>query len=366
MRYSCVLEYGDRSRHLPSEKLALFEIVKEQGKEVAREQAFFGEPALASEILNLLEDDVAKIDLLAGHGELDPDSFRADGFNAARDAMREERMEVRARFLLETGKVPPDTRVLVVAGAREPLEAAEVAAIRQYLEGGGGLFVAQEPQRHTGLEPLLASFGISLGENLVLDRENKAIRTDASTLYIARKGSHVITNPLGTAAIRLSRCRTVDRLESPTIPKRLDRVDLLLSSDASWAESDLATMPPKLDAGSADRKGPVGLAMAAAVAPDPSDPASLRRGGTRLVVLGSRDSLTNGLLSKFGMTDFFLNSVNWLAKRDRFVTLRPRTPDLRPLRITEKQGRRLALAAYLGPPGLFLVVGLWIAWRRRA
>jgi hypothetical protein len=46
--------------------------------------------------------------------------------------------------------------------------------------------------------------------------------------------------------------------------------------------------------------------------------------------------------------------------------MRPRSPSVRLLTLTERQVRWVALTAYAGIPALFLIAGLFIAWRRRA
>jgi hypothetical protein len=107
--------------------------------------------------------------------------------------------------------------------------------------------------------------------------------------------------------------------------------------------------------------------MAVNIPPDAANPKSMASGGIRLAVFGSRELFSNFWLVRAPANgDLFQNAVHWIAKRDRLATVRPRAPSVRILTITEEQVRWVALTAYGGVPALFLAVGLWIAWRRRA
>lgn len=364
--FGVAVEYGDRSRLVPRDRLVELEEIVVQGRRVVREKAFHGEHALASAILNLVEDATPKIDLIAGHGELDPENPGKEGFLFAKTAMVEEKMEVRTRFLLETGEIPADTDVVIIAGPIEPYDPKEVTAIAKFLERGGGLLVLQGPQRYTALEPLLGRYGVALGDDLVVDPIGARVGSSQTSIYVTGKGKHPITSLLGTSVVLVVTSRSVNARQGPNLPLRLERTELLLSSSRSWAESDLAK-PPSRDPEKGDRTGPISLGMAAVVNPDPSHPTSASTGGTRLVVFGSRETFTNAYLSRaYGNEDLFQNSVNWLGKRDRLASVRPRTPDVRPLNLTQQQARRLASVAYAGPASLFVAIALMIWWRRRA
>ncbi|MEO0398068.1 MAG: Gldg family protein [Pseudomonadota bacterium] len=84
---------------------------------------------------------------------------------------------------LSTGRVPPQTDVLVVA-APENLDDKAVFAIDQFLMRGGAVAIAASAfkpdltnalavtKRSTGLEDWLAHHGVTLGETMVLDAQN--------------------------------------------------------------------------------------------------------------------------------------------------------------------------------------------------
>jgi ABC-type uncharacterized transport system involved in gliding motility auxiliary subunit len=367
-RDSVVVEYGGKSSLIPITKLALVELTKEGNQIVPKEKAFHGEYAIATALLNLLEDQHAKVYLTAGHGELDPENPDKDGFQYARASLREEKTIVERLFLLEVDKVPADASSIVIAGPTEPFDTQEVVKIEKFIEGGGGLLLCLGPQKFSGLEAMLARYGVELGRDMVVDPSNKRAARSPADLIVRKLGNHPIVNPLTTSTIEVANCRSLRRVENPAVldPKLL-RTELLWSSDKSWAETDLSQSKFTRTPEAGDVNGPVALATAVNIPPDPNNPRAVAQGGIRLALFGSRDVFSNFWLMRSPANgDLFQNAVHWIAKRDRLATMRPRSPSVRLLTLTERQVRWVALTAYAGIPALFLIAGLFIAWRRRA
>ncbi len=365
---SVVFEYGQRARLVAFDEIVAFEEIKEKGRIVVREKAFYGEPAFANAILNLVEDYQPKVDFTAGHGELDPNDPSGRGLLYLDQALRQEKIDVRQRFLLEKGDIPDDTTVVVVAGPIEPFDPQEVSKLEKFLERGGGLLAIVGPGVFSGLDRIFARYGLELGQHPVVDLEEKQLRTSPTTFYVSRLPNHPIVNGLGTARVRIALTRAIFKLpDSPTYPPTLSRTEILLSSPSSWSETNVADLKrPVFEAEAGDRKGPLAIGVAVEVPPDPTNPQAARTGGIRMVVLGSRQSFSNeGVEQAFGNEDLFQAAVNWLANRSRVTSVRARTPDFRPLQLTEAVARRMTLAAYLVPPGFFVLLGLLIWWRRR-
>jgi ABC-type uncharacterized transport system involved in gliding motility auxiliary subunit len=368
-RDAVVVEYGDRSQLVPLNRIASVEILKEGRRMVLHEKSFEGEAAFASAILNMLENDQPKVYFTAGHGELDLENPNNDGLQYAKAALREEKLQVDTLFLLEKDKIPDDAAAVIIAGPVEPFDVQEVAKLEKFLERGGGLFVGVGPRRHTNLEPLLSRYGVELGQDIVVDPSNKRAGRTPTDLIVRKLGNHPIVNPLSTSTIEDPLTRSVKRVtNNANLPPHIQRAELMFSSDKSWAETDFSTFPKVTrnpDAG--DLNGPLGLAMAVEVPADSTDPKKMAQGGVRIVVYGSRDLFTNYWLTRSpSNADLLQNTVHWLAKRDRFAGVRPRSADLRLLTLTESQAQRLGLMAYAGVPSLFLLTGILIWWSRRS
>jgi len=156
--------------------------------------------------------------------------------------------------------------------------------------------------------------------------------------------------------------------------------NLLETSQASWAESDLSLKEPiELNEGK-DKQGPVSLgAVATLRLPEPAPSPSPGEGGDekaesdepakkpegRVVALGDSDFASNALLGFQGNQDFFLNSVAWLSEDADLISIRAREPDDQRMFLTEVQRRNVQVLALLILPGLFVVLGIATWWRRR-
>jgi len=363
-----VLEYGTRATLVPKLRIAEVETVRIGNRLVQQAKAFHGEFAFASALLNLLEDQIPVVDFVQGHNELDLEGSDNMGLMHARDLLREEKMKVRQLFLLEKLRIPEDTSVVVIAGPSEQFMQPEIAELEKFLTRGGGLLLFVEPGTFSGLESLLTRYGVGFGSNRVFDLINKRAGAAAFKLVINTMGKHMIVDPLSNAHFIVPNARSVEKLPAnANLNPRIVRTELISTSNNSWGESDLNNPKPTFNPETGDRKGPLPLAMSVEIPPDAADPQSAARGGTRMVIVGSRDIFANYMLRDSGSNgELFQNIINWLSKRDRLTTARPKSPDRRPLQITEGQAKSAALFAYLGVPGLLALVGVFIWWRRRA
>ena len=153
--------------------------------------------------------------------------------------------------------------------------------------------------------------------------------------------------------------------------------DLVKTSPQSWAESDLAMKGAiKFDEGK-DRKGPIALAAVATVrgpapaptpAPSPaaapaSEPPKAPEG--RVVALGDADFASNALLGFQGNQDFFLNTVAWLAEDADMISIRPKEVENQAMFLSRQTQQNVAWLALAILPGLFVVLGIVVWWKRR-
>jgi ABC-type uncharacterized transport system involved in gliding motility auxiliary subunit len=86
---------------------------------------------------------------------------------------------------------------------------------------------------------------------------------------------------------------------------------------------------------------------------------------SRLVVLGDSDFASNTLFQNYLNGDMFLNSVNWLSQDDdTLLSIRPKEPKNRTLKVTPKQARVLVTLALTVPVMAFAASSL-LWWSRR-
>jgi ABC-type uncharacterized transport system involved in gliding motility auxiliary subunit len=96
-----------------------------------------------------------------------------------------------------------------------------------------------------------------------------------------------------------------------------------------------------------------------------TDSTEEKRKQSRLVVLGDSDFASNTLFQNYLNGDMFLNSVTWLNQDDdTLLSIRPKEPNNRTLKVTPKQARILVTLALTVPVMAFAASGL-LWWSRR-
>lgn len=350
------------------------------------------EEKLTNAIVKLTRTGTKQVYFLTGHGERPiekEDGTSKEGMSAALAALQNENYQVEPLLLASTGEVPADADVVVVAGPTRPLLPEEHAALGKYLSGGGALFVLVDPRAQTDLYDDLRSWGVALGEDVVVDR-TLALFGRATTPFAASYATdHPITKGLQEPAM-FHMVRSVQATGAPGS----QLANLVMTGDASWAERDLTQFSEQgvvgLDPG--DLKGPVTVAVAgkpavavAAAAAKPADPAGVpgdpgkpaepgeaESAGEpasarepRLVVFGDSDFASNAWLDAYRNRDLFLNSVNWLLGDVEAISIRPVRARASSFQLSAQQYQQIRTLALFLLPEAIAVAGVFTWWRRR-
>ena len=285
--------------------------------------------------------------------------------------------------------VPADCTVMVVAGPQRDLLPTEIDALRRYAKGGGKLLVMSEPEVKfptPNLDALAKEFNIELSKDIVVDVSpvGQIFGTGALTPIAASYPFHEITKDFRVMTVfHTARSAEAGKgtVEGVTVQ------NLLQTSPASWAETDLTLKEPVEMNEGKDRKGPISLGAvatvkasppappapasppsspspAASVSPSPAEEPPAPAEG-RVVVLGDSDFATNALLGFQGNQDFFLNTVAWLAQDVDLISIRAKEPEDQRLFVTRQQQQNVLLVSLLLVPGAFVVMGIAAWWKRR-
>lgn len=304
-----------------------------------------------------------------GEGELD-EAQAAAGFNEFQKGLEGENYTVKKVNLVSEASVPADCTVLILAGPTRPLVPHEIDTINEFLDHGGRVLAMLRPLRpdksidETALVTLLGDWGVTVGDNVVVDQVVRLFAGPALGLSptVNTYGPHAITTGFTKQTV-FPMVRTVDPAD-PAKPG-LDAVAIAKTSDTSWAETDLKSLFLKQAASfdaKADKHGPVNVAVAVT-----ADLAQLKRGaGTaRLVVFGDTDLADNQYIDNFFNRDLLMNSVDWLAGESSSITIRPRTLRASRFNLTVQEFDLVFVLSVLLIPELLLLIGLAVWWERR-
>ncbi len=330
----------------------------------------FSEPAITNALRRLAMSTGKKVYFLAGHNEREiesrtgtEDSFASgpDAFGRAAEALRNETYQVESLLLATLADVPADASAVIVAGPTRPLLEAEIAALQRYVEGGGALFVAIDPQAQTNLYDLLQVWGVKLGDDLIVDRALAVFGQATTPIAHEYDGRHPITS----------------RLREPTLFPMVRSVELVAATESaytilvrtgedSWAERDLAAARDgvPIEEGPDDLPGPVPIAIAGTPWSGSAEGESVATTG-RLVVFGDSDFATNEFIDALRNRDLFINSINWLAGDIEQITVRPNVSRASSFQMSQDEFRRIQYLSLFVLPEAIAVLGVVMWWMRR-
>jgi len=278
----------------------------------ARRTGFKGEQFFTSAILDVTDPRPHKAYYLQGHGEHRPDSEDdTTGYFKFTGVLQDKNISVEP-FSLLTNTVPPDCELLLVAGPRQTIPAQELEKLDDYLNHGGrALILLMNPAITgvmSGLEKILADWGVQLGGRVVTD-ESQAKAGQIQVLYVSNFGPHPIVRPLGGSRLGMILPQAVRQAPGGSRTADAAKVmELAFTSDQGREDGGSNGAIPLLVA---VEKGAI-----AGVAAD--------RGSTRLVVVGDSFFLANANIDFEANRDFAYLAVNWLLDRSQLMNIGPR------------------------------------------
>lgn len=311
---------------------------------------------LTGALIRISKDSKKRIVFVEGHSELNIEDKDRNGLSIAKEALIRQGYDVGTVSLLKESAVPDNTSVLVLAGPRRPVIKEEQDRIHSYVEKGGHLLLLADPDTQTGLETLLARWGIGLGPGVLVDLQDRLAQGDLTALLVRTFTEHEITQDLTSAVLLpLSRHLTFDEQTGTD----WDFVPLARTSPNSWAETNMQGRVVSLSE-KEDVKGP--LPMAAALSPKKTPEEG--KPHPAIVVIGNSTFASNAFFNFPGNSDFFLHTTGWLAEERDLISIAPREPALHPFTPNPTQERALIYIQVVLLPLMTFLTGL-IVWRKR-
>jgi len=242
--------------------------------------------------------------------------------------------------------------VLVIAGPTRKFLDPEINVLRRYLLNGGRALILLDPEIATGLEPLLKEFNVTVGNNVVVDPERRLPYASPLQLVIGLYGDHPITRRLQTFTMFFL-ARSVSVLDAGNTVNVAS--ELLMTGRRGWGETETDGDTFRFDEDK-DLVGPVSVGVTV----------ENEKSGLRLIVIGDADFITNREITQGGNRDLFLNSVNWLLKREFLVSVGTKTiVEMKRLELDKFQLSVITLLVIGVVPALSLLAGLFVWLARR-
>jgi hypothetical protein len=319
--------------------------------------AFEGERAFTAALMAVTSPKPFKAYFLEDEGENPIDSDE-DTFGYLKFAwtLAENYIEPHKLSLLGTNPIPADCDLLVIAGPADRIADPVLERIDQYLNQGKRLMVLfnfRSIEKPTGLEPVLAKWGVNVGTNVIKDPENFT-QANLMDMKVYSFSKHPVVNALQSLPLHLILPRSIGKLPSRSQPADAPVVDeLAFSGPKSFTDHN---------PGLGERRFPMMVAVEKGAIKD----VVTERGTTRIIVTGDSIFLANHQIDSGANRDFAAAAVNWLLDRPQLLKdLGPRPITQYSLSMTKTQLQSAEWLLLGGMPGVVLVVGSLVWLRRR-
>jgi len=319
------------------------------------------EQALANALLRLQQERTRTVTFITGHGEASPTEPGETSVTAFATVLGSIGYQVDTWSSPEAKEVPQGTDILVLAGPRVALQPGEAALIGNWVDQGGALFALVDPELDPAIDPgkgldsLLATWGLSLGHDLVLDPVQSDQGVAVLPLGLPDGGHSIVRAMPRDIPLAFKMAQSVDTAE----PTERDATahKLVVSSSEGWGETDLTAEEISVDPAT-DHVGPVAFAVATQFVAEGSEEEA------RVVLVGDLDWLSDGRIAAVANGDFATRIIAYLGSQEDLVQLPPKDRSITRLELTGMRLPLLILLAVLLVPGAAGLTGV-VLWGMR-
>jgi ABC-type uncharacterized transport system involved in gliding motility auxiliary subunit len=297
-----------------------------------------------------------------GSGEHSIDDSDRSGFSGVKDLLEKNNYKTQTIKLLENPQIPKDCTIVTVGGPKHDYIQPEIDALKAYVEGGGSAvfmldpplkFAKEETDENAALDAVLASWGVTVDKDLVLDTSGvgQIFGLGPEFPLVTSYESHPIVSTMKETptGFPIARSLEVKNGDHTTVDK------LFSTTENSFATTNLSS--PEIKQSASDKKGPLVLGAAG----------TYNGNGTkgRFVVIGSSNWCSNSFLRFNGNRDLFMNIYNWLSSDEDLISIRPKEPTDRRLNMNAAQVSMVFWMTVILMPLFIILAGVSVWWKRR-
>lgn len=317
----------------------------------------FSEESLTSAIIKAQKREFKKILFLTGHGEKDLNNEKPSGLKILNQSLKDSGFITEEwNFLQQQGPPPSSVELIISIGPQQPFLDAEKAWLKTYLSKGGHLLIALDPKEKHTLEAFLKSYGLIFKNDYILSRLGMLYGGATKALGVVFDNNNPITKIFTEKkqAVLFEQASSID-----IVPSTLDQFKfsyLVRSHNQSFTAFKLTK---NIKVG--DLKS---FIMAVEVSPKQDEGKKDKNKNFQLTLFGDSDFLTNRYIYEGANKDLALNAFISMAGEEELVSIRPKLPKGTKITLTRTQRTSLILF-YVVVPLVFLLVGLWMWFRKR-
>lgn len=319
------------------------------------------ELSITNAIYQVTTGTIPEIYITTGHGEIDFNNQENEGASVLLQQIKNSNINVSFVSLTEIGNIPDNIKALIIWGPNSSFFEAELGIINDYLNRGGNLMIAIDPQLNTDNNTLLRDWlgkewGISLDNNIMIDRLKNIKGSNGTVPILAqfdkehpitKNINHVIFFPIASAVGIVS--------EPHEKNKNLTLLARSMPYPAAWAEyslGEIVTQNPKFNQDS-DVEGPLAYV------------AALEHQKNRLLVYGNSSFVINTYQKFPKNAGFFLSGLSWLLDREEMITLDSPVVEEKPVFINQHQIGLFLYFSVLFLPLILIAIAIFFFWKKR-
>jgi ABC-type uncharacterized transport system involved in gliding motility auxiliary subunit len=322
---------------------------------------FLSEREFSNALLRLSRGRTHVVAFLAGAGERKPDGDANADVGQFGKLLAEQGVRAVPLVLGTGAAVPDNTDLVVIANPRVALDAGVVAALVDWIDGGGALLWLTEPGENAGLEALANVLSVRVLPGTVVDGAGAAIGIgDPSFVAMSTYPPHAITRGFQLTTL-LPQAAALAQLGAA----RWNVKPILRSGAQSWSESGAIPKSGepttiRYDENTDELRGPLDLGFALSrLSPRPD------RREQRAAVIGDGDFLSNSFLGNGGNREFGQRLFNWLLADDALIEVPDRGAPDREIALSQGALGAIGVGFLIGLPALLVGLGGTIWWIRR-
>jgi len=333
-------------------------IVSSGSRKEHLESGAISEEDITRAIIKVIQDKSKTVCFVTGHGERSLSERGENGFNRVDAGLKGQNYTTKTINLVSENGVAPDCSVVLVAGPTQAFFPQEAGMLEKYLEGTGKSLILVDPQTDPKLEAVFNAWNTNVGNNVVIDASGVGSLFGAGPAIplVTTFGPSPITKNFAGSMTFFPLARTVSIADKSKTDPQI--VELLKTSERSFTIPSLKQGQQKVAFDpKTGMQGPLSLGIAAS--------RKSAGGEARLVAIGNSEFVANPYLDQQKNGDLFYNAINWLAEDENLISIRPKSPTNRRVTLTQGQSSALTWLDLIFLPGIVILSGVYIWWKRR-
>ena len=296
----------------------------------------------------------------AGHGERPMDQDKNPlAVSAFANLLSKNSYKVEPLNLFQSGQIPKDASVIVIAGPTDKFERNEIVLLHSFMASGGQLLIFLENRFSAGLEPVLNPLGIELQPYYVgnvFTREGQPyVDIRVPTVAVQFASTHQITKMFtqnsGASFLQPSAFELKE-------PQNDFKTDILIKTpDAAVALPELAS------------DNYIGKPRSFTLVVESTGHWNKSTKKFRVIAVSDVDVISNTLLFQRSNKDLVLNTVSYLAGEDDLVSIAPKNPQVSTLLMKDPEYSQffklILVGVFIPIPFVFMLISGLLWFRRK-